>query len=164
MDTLPPTLRYATRVRLFVADMGNDCRERWKDHDPGIKIEDWSMKFVDSMRLARLHVSDHLASTFIDGFIADKPTLLFWDPKIFQVRPSAAPYFDTLRWAGILFDSPEAAATAAADIYPDVEAWWRDPVRQRAIRDLCGRFASSSPHAVTRWHKAFMPGTVKARI
>lgn len=156
MDALPPALRYATRVRLFVADMGNDCRERWRDYDPEVKLEDWSMKFVDSLRLARLHVSDHLASTFVDGFIADKPTLLFWDPKVFQVRSSAEPYFDALRRADILFDSPEAAALAAVAIYPDVEAWWSDPVRQRSVRDLCDRFALSSPRAVKRWQEALM--------
>lgn len=151
MSALSPESRYMTRVRLFVDDKGCDCRQRWQDFDPRIHLEDWSITFDKSLEDCRIHVSDHLASTFVDGFVADKPTILFWDPHVFQIRAEAQPYFDELRAVGILHDSPEAAAACVDQVYADVEAWWHDPQRQAAVKKYCYRFARTSPNAFKEW-------------
>ena len=58
-------------------------------------------------------------------------------PAMVTLKPVAAPFFDELRSAGILFDSPEAAARKANEVWPDVQGWWQ----QEHIRDVRQRFA-----------------------
>jgi putative transferase (TIGR04331 family) len=151
MTSLTPEHRYRTRVRLFIRDHGWGCRERWHDLDPKIILEDWRTSFHASMRDCRLHVSDHLSSTFLDALVADKPTILFWDPVLFRVRGAARPYLDELREAGILYDAPEAAAAAVERVYGDVEGWWGEEKRQATVRRFCTRFARTAPDSIDQW-------------
>jgi putative transferase (TIGR04331 family) len=153
MSGLSLEKRYKVRVRLFAIDYGNDCKQRWKDFDPNIRIEDWSTGFEKSLKTCRIHISDHLSSTFADGLILGKPTILFWDPQIFQIRPKAEPYFDELRRVGILYDLPETAAAAAESIYEDVETWWKEPCRQLAVENYCNKYVLTSHDACKKWVK-----------
>ena len=139
------------RVRLYIMDYGCDCAQKWKDSYPELAIENWDIPFLKSLENCRLHVSDHLASTFIDGLVANKPTILFWNPEIFQVKHKFQLYFDKLRHVGILYDNPEAAAAAVDSVYDDVEAWWNDRHRQEIRKEFCDLFARTSPNALDQW-------------
>lgn len=151
IKALSPELKSRTRVRLFINDYGWDCRERWHDFDPRVILEDWKTSFADSMKNCRLHVSDHLSSTFVDALSVGKPTILFWDPEVFKVRPQAQLYMDDLYRAGIFYHTPQAAAAAAIRIYNDVESWWNQPQRQNTVEKFCYRFARTSPTALNEW-------------
>lgn len=143
--------RTKVRVRLYILDYGCDCAQKWKDYQPELTIENWDVPFLKSLENCRLHVSDHLASTFIDGLVANKPTILFWNPEMFRVRRQAQPFFDKLRHAGILYNSPEAAAAAVDSVYDDVETWWKNPDRQKIRIQFCDLFARTSPNALDQW-------------
>jgi len=139
------------RVRLFIQDYGCDCAQKWKDCHPEVTIENWDIPFLKSLENCRLHVSDHRSSTFVDGFVANKPTILFWNPEIFQVKHKFQIYFDKLRHVGILYDNPEAAAAAVDSVYDDVETWWNDRHRQEIRKEFCDLFALTSPNALDQW-------------
>lgn len=147
--------RSKMRVRLYIQDYGSDCIQRWKDYYPEVPLENWDIYFLESLENCRLHVSDHLASTFIDALVANKPTILFWNHQVFEVRPEAQPYYDELRYAGILYNTPEAAATAVNFFYTDVETWWNDPNLQVIRKKFCNIFAKTSPDAVNEWANKF---------
>jgi putative transferase (TIGR04331 family) len=155
LTSFSPTLLPMLRVRLHREDHGWDMKKRWREICPDIRFEDWSTPLTRSLKNCRLYVSDHLATTYIEALAADKPTILFWDPAANELRPEAQQYFDHLRHAGILFDSPEAAAEMVNTIYGDVETWWNNPVRQAARRAFCDRFARTSSQAVREWLDEF---------
>jgi putative transferase (TIGR04331 family) len=125
--------------------------ERMKDCAPNIRIDSWDVPFQESLDNCRLYVCDHLSTTFIEALAANKPTVLYWSPEANRLRPEAQPYFELLKEAGVLFDTPEAAASAVATVYDDVATWWNEPQRQVAIRKFCERFARTSPDAITIW-------------
>jgi len=144
------------RVRLFGDGWGRDCEQRWRDSYPDVRLEQyWDAPFLKSLERCRIHVSDHLASTFLEGLVANKPTILFWDPKVFPVKAEVQPFFDELKDAGILYDSPEEAASAVCSAYPDVESWWNDFSRQSVRKRFCNLFAKTSPDAVSQWAAEF---------
>lgn len=155
IKAFPSQLLTKLRVRLHREDFGWDMAERWKALSANVAIESWDIPFNESLDSCRLYVCDHLATTFTEALSADKPTLLFWDPAITELRAEAQPYYDRLVEAGILYYSPEAAADAAAACYGDVEGWWNKPVRQEARRSFCARFALTSDDAVSRWVDEF---------
>lgn len=143
------------RVRMHREDYGWDMEKRWREFCPDVRFEEWSTALTRSLENCRLYVSDHLATTYIEALSADKPTILFWNPASYEFRPEAQPFFDQLRSAGILFDSPEAAAEMVNSVYGDVETWWNESVRQAARQAFCKRFARVSSQAVKKWLDEF---------
>ena len=154
-SALPQGLRAKTRGRLHKADYGWSIAERWKAIYPEALIESWERPFMESLEECRLYVCDHLSTTFIEALSADKPTILFWDPMANELRPEARPYYKRLSKAGILHYSPEAAASAIAAAYDDIEKWWNSPDRQEARQAFCSRFALTSKDAVKEWADEF---------
>ena len=148
---LPDQLRSELRVRLHAEDVGWDFEARWREWHPDVTFERWDVTFQESLRRCRIYVCDHLSTTFIEALVANKPTLLFWDPCVNPVRPSAARYYDGLRAAGILFDTPEDAATALARVYERIATWWMEPQRQAARIQFCERFARISDRPLAEW-------------
>ena len=66
----------------------------------------------------------------------DVPTVIFWNPKHWELRDSAMPYFEDLKSVGIFHDTPESAARHVNAIWSDVDAWWTSP----AVREVLNRF------------------------
>ena len=155
IKAFPSHLTAMLRVRLHREDFGWDMAERWKALCPEAAIESWDIPFNESLDACRLYVCDHLATTFTEALSADKPTILFWDPAITELRAGAQPYYDRLYEAGILFYSPEEAAGAVSACYADIEGWWNKPQRQEARQFFCERFAWTSKDAVDRWIDEF---------
>lgn len=149
---LPQPLAAATRLRPHREDNQWDLVNRLRDQAPALAIESWDIPFQDSVRACRLYVCDHLSTTFLEALASNTPTVLFWEPRTNIIRPEACEYYDLLRAHGILFDTPEAAAEAVNVIYVDVEAWWNDSGRQRAVARFCDRFARTVPNALALWN------------
>lgn len=144
------------RVRFHQEDFGWDIAQRWKSSYPAIITENWDTTFLQSLNNCRIYICDNIATTFLEALSANKPSILFWDPAINELRTEAQPYYDRLRSAGILFDTPEAAADAVNAVYDDVVTWWNDPMRQEARRIFCNCFARTSSKAVNEWAEEFI--------
>lgn len=150
-NALPQEVLAETSFRPHYENYSWGTVERMKGCVPCIRIESWDVPFQVSLENCRLYVCDHLSTTFAEALAANKPTVLFCNPGTNRLRLEAQPYFDLLRNSGILFDTPETAASAVAAVYGDVEAWWNAPERQHAVQTFCARFARMSPDAITLW-------------
>lgn len=154
-NAMPSEVMAEVRFRSHYENHAWGTIERMKDCVPDIKIESWDVSFQASLKNCRLYVCDHLSTTFAEALASNKPTVIFCNPETNKLRLEAQPYFDLLRAAGILFDTPEAAAFVVAEVYNDVENWWNTPERQKTIRTFCEKFARTSSNAVTVWGKEF---------
>ncbi len=152
---LPSVVIKETRFRPHYENHAWGTVERLKECIPDIRIESWDVPFQSSLENCRLYVCDHLSTTFTEALAVNLPTVLFWNPQTNKLRPEAQPYFDLLREVGILFDTPEAAASAVASVYDDVETWWNVPERQKVLRSFCDRFARTAPDAIALWSNEF---------
>lgn len=97
--------------------------------------------YYESLADAALVVVDHPGSAMLEPLALDIPTVLFWDPRHWEMRSAAEPYFDLLRAAGVLHDSPEAAAAHFCTVITDGAGWWQQPSVQRARQTFVRRFA-----------------------
>jgi putative transferase (TIGR04331 family) len=139
------------RLRPHREDNGWDVTKRLRHEFPTLQIESWDVSFQDSLDNCELYVCDHLSTTFIEALAANTPTVLFWDFRANELRPEASAYYDLLLKNGILFDRPENAASAVNVILADVDGWWNEPERQKAVTTFCKRFASVSANAIDSW-------------
>ena len=65
---------------------------------------------------SRLSVCTYNATTVLEILVSNFPTIIFWNPTLFELRDSAQPYYDELRKASILHDTPESAAIKVNEV------------------------------------------------
>lgn len=128
-------------IRLFMPDWGWAQADRWRNEIPSAHIDPGSAPVEPLVRKSRLYIATYNATTFLDSLSRNIPTIMFWDPKHWELRPGAIPYFDKLRQAGVFFSSPEGAAEKVAEVWDDVEGWWDRSEVQDARKHFCNRFA-----------------------
>lgn len=110
--------------------------------------------FAKLLEQTRVAIIDYCGGPLLEALVANVPTLAFWDPKRWEVRDEAQPYFNDLRKVGILWDSPEAAAAKLAVVYDTVEGWWTSEAIQDVRRRFADRYALARPDWIERWGRA----------
>lgn len=148
---LPEHFRKLVRVRFHIEDLGWDIAARWRVWNPDATLDSWDVPFDESLRKRRFYVCDHLSTTFIQALVADKPTILFWDPAINVLRDEAKPYYEALHRAGILYYDPESASRAMTAAYAEAQVWWAEPGRRVARANFCNRFAKTGRDELGHW-------------
>ena len=138
-------------VRLYHQDNGWNQMERWNREMPEIECYQGGKSMIDQLNESRLFIGTYNATTYLETFAANFPTVMFWNPDHWELRPSAQPYFEELRRVGILHDTPESAAQKVNEIYSDPAAWWKTPKIQDAKNRFCEQYARSSPNWIREW-------------
>jgi putative transferase (TIGR04331 family) len=133
---LPLHIREALTVRLHSRDYGWSVASRWAERFPNLRLDAGRSDIYDLMGQSRLYIATYNATTYLESFTMDVPTIIFWNPYYWELRDSAIPYFDELERVGIFHSSPESAARHVAAIWNDVGAWWNSAL----VRDVLDRF------------------------
>ena len=133
--------REALAVRLAPGDYGWDVQDRWRDGCADVSFDDSSVPLSVSSSAARLCVVAYNATSHLELLARRRPTLMFWDPKLWEMTVEAAALHDRLRETGLLFDTPEECAEQVNRIWHDVDGWWAGEEVQAAVRDFCQEFA-----------------------
>jgi putative transferase (TIGR04331 family) len=130
---LPQRIRDALTVRLFFEDYGWDQAGRWNERFPDVRLENGQSDIDALIGQSRLYISTYNATTFLESFTMDVPTIVYWNENHWERRASADPYFADLKRVGIFHDTPESAALHVARVWDDVGAWWYSPPVQQAL-------------------------------
>jgi putative transferase (TIGR04331 family) len=138
-------------LRYYPKDYGWGEAEKMRELKLGIQDYYSEQTMEDQLNQSRLFVGTYNATTYLETFVADFPTILFWNPDHWELRPSAQPYFDELRRVGILHDTPESAAQKVNEIYDDPAKWWKTPKVQAAKNRFCEQYAKTSPNWIKEW-------------
>lgn len=139
---LPCAIRDELIVRLQAKDFGWDQLGRWRDRFPEVHLDTGETKINDLIRKSRLYISTYNATTFLESFTMNVPTVIFWNTSHWELRDSADPYFAELRRVGIFHESPESAAQHVTTIWSDVDAWWSS----ETVREALDRFKQRYCH------------------
>ena len=161
LATLPAPLQRVMTVRPHKDDYGHATWPRIAERFPEVR-RDRRRTFARAIRGSRLLVIDHCSTSFLEAFVADVPTVLFWDPARWELRPRAEPFFAELRRVGVLHSDPEGAARHVARVYDGAAAWWRQADVQAARRRLVERFALHRPGGAMGWAKGLADEVMRA--
>ena len=142
VEQLPQAIQDVLTVRLYPQDLGWDQLARWRDQFPTLRLDEGGSSILEEIRQSRLYISTYNATTFLESFTMNVPTVIYWNPHHWELRESARPYFEELKRVGIFHESPESAARHVAKIWEDVDAWWDTP----AVRDVLEDFKSHYCH------------------
>ena len=141
VHALPPALCDKVIVRLKSPDYGHSQKQRWQENFPSIQLETGVQTLAVLMSQARLYISTYNATTYLESMSLNFPTLIFWNPKHWELRDSAIPYFEQLKSVGIFHETPESAARQMAAVWDDVAAWWGSEAVQSVRSKFCERYA-----------------------
>lgn len=138
---LPEGLRRHVLVRLYAQDYGWDQKQRWRENFPEIALDEGSQPMASLVKGARLYISTYNATTYLESLSLNIPTIMFWNPRHWELRDSAIPFFEKLKSVGIFHDTPEGAARHMGLVWEDVSDWWNNDFVQSARREFCEHYA-----------------------
>jgi putative transferase (TIGR04331 family) len=122
-------------------DRGWGERQKIKELFSTLHVEDITVPYEQSIKNSRLCLCTHNATTFLEIFQMNVPTLIYWNPKYFELRKEAQPYYDMLVNAGIMYYSSEQCAAKVNEVYKNPMSWWMTQKVQEARKDFCNQFA-----------------------
>ena len=149
--TLSPRCKELLLVRLFMHDYQLSQKDQWVSKFPEIECSDAEESMINQINMSSLFIGTYNATTYLGPFVANFPTVLFWNPEHWKVRASAQSYFDGLRKVGILHDTPEGAADKVNEIFGDPISWWNQPCIQEAKDMYCSQFVRISDKWLGEW-------------
>jgi putative transferase (TIGR04331 family) len=141
VDALPQNLREELLIRLYGQDYGWCQKQRWQDRFPQIHLDDGIVPIAELVKKSRIYISTYNATTFLESLVMNVPTIIFWNPKHWELRASAQPYFDRLKEVGIFHGTPESAADKMMKVWDDVPNWWHQSEIQEARLYFCNHFS-----------------------
>lgn len=141
VQALPKYLQDKLLIRLYSEDFGLSQKKRWQDRFPDLQVDNGIQPIANLLKKTRLYVSTYNATTYLESLSLNFPTIIFWNPKHWELRQSACPYFEILKSVGIFHETPEGAARQMATVWDDVPRWWHSTEVQDARQAFCERYA-----------------------
>jgi len=150
-EALNSEARKLLLLRYFMRDFGWGEKERIRDAGLRIKESAGRRSLNFELKRSRLFIGTYDSTTYLEAMTANVPVILFWNNNHFEIRESAAPYYDQLREVGMLHNTPEAAAEKVNEIYQNPWEWWDQPKVRQAKEKFCERFANQSEDWLSVW-------------
>jgi len=140
---LPETIQKRLTVRLHGEWRKHRWSDetRWNDRWPLIRIEPGSSHLQQLISKSRLVVHSYDSTGILETLALNIPTMCFWYGGLNHILDSAKPYYELLRDAGILADTPDQAAKNVELHWDNIGEWWGNEKVQNARRLFCERYA-----------------------
>lgn len=90
---------YDLEVRLKPLPDSWNSEKRWRSLN--LKIDN-TKSFFQSCRESKIVLCTYNAATFLETFYMDIPTIIYWDKKMWEMRPQANKFFEILKKLEIL--------------------------------------------------------------
>lgn len=155
---LPPPIHQALTVRIHAEYKQHVWSEdqRWADRSPHTRLQTGSGSIWDLIAQSRLLVYSYDSTGLLEALSLNIPTICFWHYGLNHLLPSARPYYELLRGAGILADSPEHAAELVTETWGRVSEWWGSKQVKAARESFCENYARSEKRPVRTMKRLLM--------
>jgi putative transferase (TIGR04331 family) len=129
-------------IRLYPHDYGWNQFERWKEAFPNSTIDN-KTNFIKAIKSVNLVIAGWNSTSYLEALALDVPTVLFWNPHLFELNNDAAILFEELKKVGIFHESPISAALHVTKIWDDIDLWWSNPKVVKAKNNFAEAYLKS---------------------
>jgi len=113
--------------------------------------------FHKSLQYAKIHVSNHFGTPFLETLGMNFPTIIVHPfPLSDFLRPAVIEDFELLMSAKILFTDVEKAAEHINTVYYDLDSWWLSDKTQSIVSSCAKKYAFSSENWRKLWIKKLL--------
>ncbi|EJF06729.1 hypothetical protein ThvES_00012010 [Thiovulum sp. ES] len=130
-----------------------DITNKVKNKFPNLKIDDHSKNFHSRLREAKLFITDHVHTTYLETLAMNFPTVIFITKEVHSFREPE--YFKLLTDAKILFYNEIECAKHVNEISESPEVWWNSDEVQDARKKFVHQYARTSENWVEEWIREF---------
>jgi len=150
VEALSNIIQQKLTVRLHHAykDLHWSDEQRWKDRSPHTRIEYGTAPIQKLIAQSRLVVHSYDSTGILETLALNIPTLCFWHGGLNHLLPSAKPYYELLRSAGIFHETPESAALKVAAVWDNASEWWESREVQDARKAFCNQYARTEKRPI----------------
>jgi putative transferase (TIGR04331 family) len=128
-------------ARSTANDFGWDLEKTWRSQFPDVQFDKGRRSFRKAIQEAKLVVATYNATTFLETFSANIPTVIFWNPELWELNNEAEDYFQMLKSCNIYFDDPTNCASFINRHWNEIDSWWDSQEVQKAVVSFCDRYA-----------------------
>jgi len=144
LSKLSNSIKDKTVLRLGTIDYDWNQVNRWQDAMPGISIDSGAQDIKKLIQNSRICISTYNSTTYLESLVWNVPTIIFWNPKHWELSEQAQSYFDMLESVGIFHATPQSAAQQMTKVWNDVEDWWQSREVQEAREKFIDQYAVTS--------------------
>jgi putative transferase (TIGR04331 family) len=143
VEALPEKIQKELTVRLHGSWHNTRWSDdkRWNDRIPSVKLEPGHASIQKLIAKSRLVVHSYDSTGILECLASNTPTLCFWNGGLEHLLPNEKPYYELLREAGIIADSPEHASLLVSKYWDDIDGWWKSERVQNARMQFCNQYA-----------------------
>jgi putative transferase (TIGR04331 family) len=147
---LPDRIRKELTVRLHPGSRQTrwSDEKRWADRSPGVPVDTGGVNILRLLERNRLVVHSYDSTGILETLAWNIPTLCFWQNGLNHLLPSAKPFYELLREAGIVADTPEQAAALVHSRWDNIAEWWDSAKVQEARKTFCAEYARTERRPV----------------
>ena len=160
--SLSDELRSKLIVKLYPYDFGWNDEKRLKDIFPDVCLANPDRSMSKLSKESRVIISTYNSTTFLETLSKNIPTIIFWDPKFWELRPEAIADFNKLKKVGILHDSPISAADHLEQVWEKIELWWNSYDTQKVIKEFVKTYCFRPPNLIDEMVKKVEEITLKS--
>jgi putative transferase (TIGR04331 family) len=95
-----------------------------------------------------LVVHSYDSTGILETLALNIPTICFWQGGLDHLLDEAKPYYELLRGANILADTPEQAAGVVSLHWGDIRGWWDSQKVQDARKAFCMQYARTENYPI----------------
>jgi len=148
LTELSDKLQGEVLLRLYPLDFDWKQASRWRDVMPEVAIDLGTKNMRKMIQESRVLISTYNATTFLESLTWNVPTIIFWNPKHWELREQAQPYFDMLESAGIFHVTPQSAAQQMTRVWDDIDSWWKSDKVQQARNIFIEQYSATPENSL----------------
>jgi putative transferase (TIGR04331 family) len=157
IEALPTEIRRRVVVRLYSSQSTESSwnqKARMEARLPDGRFDGGRLEIKKLISRSRLFIATYNATTYLESFTMNVPTVIFWNPAHWELRDSAKSYFEDLKRVGIFHETPESAARHVAAIWNDVNGWWRSAEVREVVQRFIARYSQLTDNLLDRLETA----------
>ena len=151
-SSISDRVRNSFKLRLYPIDYGWNERAQWKKNFPEINIVNSSESIEESVEHSRICVVSYNATTYLELFAQNIPTIIFWDEGLWETGVNGQNHLKKLEFVGVFHKNPVSAAGFINFHWDKIEDWWLSIPVQEAVNAFLKDYAikKSNPISVLR--------------
>lgn len=143
-NALPCHIQKKLRIRIYPHDREWNQIKRWQSKFPNMKFDIGKKTLITSLKKSRIFIGTYNATTYLETFTANMPTILFWNPNHWEIKDESVEYFQKLVNVNILHHSPHSAAKHLENIWNHIDDWWGSDHVQKAVKDFNKQYSNNN--------------------
>ena len=147
-DALPECIKKKLIIRTYPLDREWDQIRRWQNRFGNISFDNSGNSLIKSLASSRIFIGTYNATTYLETFSVNMPTILFWNPNHWEINANSMDYFSKLVDVNILHYSPESAAAHLENIWNEIDDWWFSDDVQKVVNDFTYRYSKENRNIV----------------